>query len=288
MRKSAIFLLIPFLFGCANQKPFPFSNLGDLPNFDRNGELLLMEKDKLASYLIEDVTKEIDLSGMKRQIDMNEDFFLLFSQPSKKCSHCAALEPKLTEFCFDSQTDIYSHEPRANDSVIAALADAYPDSNLNILLDSLETPVIHFIDVTDGVPEAKKIDFYDRMDTTAHFENFLKPLFNLSSIYHFQTYEAVSRFEEADYLIYFDEGDELSASFYRDNLQKDAKSHDKPVVYLELASFSEEDRLSLLASFELTETDHLLGVVSQGKSPSFASFMNEKEQAIQLIEDYYD
>ncbi|MBP5216229.1 MAG: hypothetical protein J6038_00150 [Bacilli bacterium] len=194
MRKSAIFPLIFLLFGCANQKPFPFSNLGDLPNFDRNGELLLLEKDKLASYLIEDVSKEIDLSGMKRKIEMNEDFFLLFSQPSKKCSHCAALEPKLTEFCYDSKTDIYSHEPTEGDPVIAALADAYPESNLSILMDSLATPVIHFIDVTDGVPMAKKIDFYDRMDTTAHFENFLKPLFNLISIYHFQTYESVRHF----------------------------------------------------------------------------------------------
>ncbi|MBP5216228.1 MAG: hypothetical protein J6038_00145 [Bacilli bacterium] len=60
------------------------------------------------------------------------------------------------------------------------------------------------------------------------------------------------------------------------------------MVYLELSSFSEEDRLSLLDSFDLPESDHLLGIVSQGKSPSFASFKNEKEQAAQLIEDYYD
>ncbi|MBO4541415.1 MAG: hypothetical protein J5736_05520, partial [Bacilli bacterium] len=93
MKKSTIILLLPLLFSCANQKAFPFSNLGDIPNFDRNGDLLFMQEKDLAFYRIEDVSKEIDLAGMMRKIEMEEDFFLLFSQSAKNCSHCAALEP---------------------------------------------------------------------------------------------------------------------------------------------------------------------------------------------------
>ena len=289
MKKAALFLflLLP-LASCSSKRPFSFSNLGDLPNFDRNGDLLLMEKEKLPYYTLEDVSKPIDLEQIQKKVETDEDFFLLYSQPAKNCSFCASLEPKFTEFCFDSKLEVFSHKPTMDDPLIHSFIDLYPDGDLKSLIENLATPVIHFIDVQDKIPVAKKIDFYDSIDNVDHFESFMQPLFNLSSIYRFRSFSAFSSFKEPSFLVYFDLGDPLSSSFYHEHIQKQAKSHDKPFAYLETDFFSEEDLSSFLTYFGIEKASHYLIKVEEGKSPTLVPYDGESlDQALSLLSSYY-
>ena len=251
----------------------------DLPTIDQNGDLLVHKGATGLTY--NDVTLEGSIEAYNESIAANQDFFLLFTRPT--CSHCIDLEPTYVEFALKSGLRIYRDELPSEGKEMREWATSF--SGLASIKDNIATPVMHLIQANNGDPKATYLNFYASDSSAESLSAYMSKQLNRTNIYRFETYEGVAAFRESHQeALYFFASNEYEP-FYYENVYEVAKKSEKPLAYINVASFDDADKEKLAGLFPASYIDQYVYV--DGVSPDAHSFKNEAAEAKADIDSYY-
>jgi len=288
MKRKTLFASI-FLFGlclasCAKPS-FVFTDDMNLPYFDRDGDLFnRSDKDKSTYANVARLSSGEEI--VNRVKDASEVFLFLYSNT---CSHCLKFESTFTNFVLDSKIEANVFELSNGVSEINTLIAAFGDGNYQDVFEEskLETPSLYFLHSSLA---AEKVDFSGSSASVDSFENFLRPKFNLSSIYHFRTYAGFESYSKENRgLVFFVDGaNDSSVDFYDTELRAWAKHQDKNVALIEWNYLSDEDKSSFSSRFSLGQSYFKMGVceIDQGFSNSI-DYLTDGQSAKDLIKSIY-
>ena len=227
---------------------FPFTKIEKLPTFYRNGDLFELE-DLETSY--EETVKEISREGITERLNKNEPVYLFLYQNS--CATCKKIHTKFNQLLFDSMIECYAFPEISLSSDLDWLYATYPATK-----DVVEkkTPNAYFL-LPDGT--AFDTTLVEHIDLASTYENYMKPLMNLCSIYSFTKYDRLTSYlDKTKSLVYLYNTKEGENDFYEVVVKGfDAKKVNKPVAKVDISEFSSEELSSMRSKFGETLANHV-------------------------------
>lgn len=285
--KKARFLLLPLLsltlLSCGSTPTFSNADDPKLPYIDQNGESLL-RKDATKNT-IDDLTWPSGASSIIADLRAYEYVCLFYH--GRNCSHCLAFEPTFDGFALDSLAYVYGVASDDEPNLMAELSAAFPTSNFASVLKA-STPTLYFL-APSGTASA--VDLSQATSTNA-FENEMASLMNRTSIVHFKTYAAYSKWAETNSGLYAIESksNSASATFYQDHVRANGRHENKAVAAIDWDSVSSSDQASfaLTLSFSLTDPYQVGTTKIGGSSATSYSVISQADSALSAVRDYFN
>jgi len=280
---APLFLLGLCLVSCG-RPVFGFTDDYTLPYFDRNGDLF--SRTGVTENEYSNVGRMSNGSEVVNKVLNASEVFLFLYQDS--CSACQKFESLFTSFCLDSKIEVFFFNVGEGVADVNTLVASFEDGNYSTTFKELYTPSIFFLEST---LVAENIDFTSKMSSVESFENFIKPLINLTSVYRFRTYAGFEEFASSNegLAFFLDETNDDSLSFYDSELRGWAHHQDKNLALIEWDELSEEDKASFTARFALNGSHDQMGIYEKGGGFTSAAcdYLANPEGAIKLIASIY-
>ena len=260
-----------------NESYFTNPNDPDLAYVTRNGDNYGKEG---IAYSYQEVMREASVDAIANDIDSGKGVFLFLHGDT--CSHCSAAHDDMVGMLLDSGLEAYQamfamRNPSPTITMLGELASRYP-AYAKYLNGHYTTPSSYFLD-NEG--KIRVIAIENNRESLQNLEEFVKNLFNFTTIYTFRTFDSYLRFA-ADYdcLAYVKDADD---SFYEESVFPLAKRSSLHTAELQWEYFSEEDQKRCQDYFG----ENNLGLIQKGTLATSANAVKNPAEAGELVQSYY-